>query len=125
MLSPMHLAHSSPRRRAVAIFLCGIALSGCATSAAFHSGRDAEQRQDYDRAVVEYTRALQMAPGNTDARLGLERARLRAAQDHFVKGRRMAALGKFEDALVEYGLAAELNPSSADIDQELRSTRNK
>jgi len=150
MLSPIHLAPelgnpaapfpASRLRRArkagshttslralalVAIVLCGTALSGCATSAAFHRGRDAEQRQDYDRAVVEYTRALQLAPGNTDARLGLERARLRAAQDHFVNGRRMAALGKFEQALVEYGLAAELNPSSADIDQELRSTRNK
>jgi len=141
MLSPIHLvpepgnpakagSHTtgSHIRRAVAlvsIVLCGVALSGCATAAAFHRGRDAEQRQDYDRAVVEYTRALQLAPGNTDARLGLERARLRAAQDHFVKGRRTAALGKFEEALVEYGLAAELNPSSPDIDQELRSTRNK
>jgi general secretion pathway protein D len=127
MLSPIHPARISPRPAValVAIVLWGAALSGCATSAAFHRGRDAEQRQDYDRAVVEYTRALQLAPGNTDARLGLERARLRAAQDHFVNGRRMAALGKFEQALVEYGLAAELNPSSADIDQELRSTRNK
>jgi len=138
MLSPIHLApelgnpaeagpHTTSLRALalVAIVLCGAALSGCATSAAFHRGRDAEQRQDYDRAVVEYTRALQLAPGNTDARLGLERARLRGAQDHFVKGRRMAALGKFEEALVEYGLAAELNPSSPDIDQELRSTRNR
>jgi general secretion pathway protein D len=128
MLSPIHLARINLRRHAVAlvaIVLCGAALGGCATSAAFHRGRDAEQRQDYDRAVVEYTRALQLAPGNTDARLGLERARLRAAQDHFVTGRRMAALGKFEEALVEYGLAAELNPSSPDIDQELRSTRNR
>ena len=55
----------------------------------------------------------------------LDRAKLRAAQDHFVKGRRLAALGKFDEALVEYGLAAELNPSSADIDQELRATRNR
>jgi general secretion pathway protein D len=125
MLSPIHLAPESRRVRALAaIALCSIVLSSCATTAAFRRGRDAEQRQDYDRAVAEYTQALRLAPDNTDARLGLERARLRAAQDHFVKGRRLAALGKFEEALVEYGLAAELNPSSADIDQELRSTRN-
>jgi general secretion pathway protein D len=100
-------------------------LAGCATGAAFRRGREAEQRQDYDRAVAEYTAVLRRAPGNTDARLALDRARLRASQDHFVKGRRLAALGKFDEALVEYGLAAELNPSDADVDQELRSTRNK
>ena len=118
----------SRNRRApalVALGLCALVLTGCATTAAFRRGRDAEQRQDYDRAVAEYTAALRLAPRNTDARLGLERARLRASQDHFVKGRRLAALGKFDEALVEYGLAAELNPSSADIDQELRATRNR
>ena len=130
MLSAMHLV-PEPRtvsRRPlalVAIALCSLVLSACATTAAFRRGRDAEQRQDYDRAVAEYTQALRLAPRNTDARLGLERARLRASQDHFVKGRRLAALGKFDEALVEYGLAAELNPSNADIDQELRSTRNR
>ncbi len=109
----------------LAIVLCGVAIAGCATTAAFRRGRDAEQRQDYDRAVAEYTQALRLAPSNTDARVGLERARLRAAQDHFVKGRRLGALGKFEEALVEYGMAAELNPSSSEIDQELRTTRNR
>ena len=130
MLSPTRLVPESRTvsRRAlalVAIGLCSVVLGSCATTAAFRRGRDAEQRQDYDRAVAEYTRALRLGPGNTDARLGLERARLRAAQDHFGKGRRLAALEKFDEALVEYGLAAELNPGSADIDQELRSTRNR
>jgi general secretion pathway protein D len=105
--------------------LLSLAVAGCATSAALHRGRDAEQRQDYDRAVAEYTQVLRRSPNNTEARLSLDRARLRAAQDHFVRGRRLAALGTFDEALVEYGLAAELNPTSADIDQELRATRNR
>jgi general secretion pathway protein D len=129
MLSAIHLVpESATPRRALALVafgVCVLVLSGCATTAAFRRGRDAEQRQDYDRAVAEYTQALRLAPRNADARLGLERARLRAAQDHFVKGRRLAALGKFDEALVEYGLAAELNPSNADVDQELRATRNR
>ncbi|HEY3042796.1 MAG TPA: tetratricopeptide repeat protein [Vicinamibacterales bacterium] len=129
MLSAIHLVpESSGPRRALALVafgVCVLVLSGCATTAAFRRGRDAEQRQDYDRAVAEYTQALRLAPRNADARLGLERARLRAAQDHFVRGRRLAALGKFDEALVEYGLAAELNPSNADVDQELRATRNR
>ena len=130
MLSAIHPVPETrtvPRRAfaLVALGVCVLALSGCATAAAYRRGRDAELRQDYDRAVAEYTQALRRAPTNTDVRQGLERAKLRASQDHFVKGRRLAALGKFDEALVEYGLAAELNPSSADIDQELRATRTK
>src|SRR3989442_14392344 len=81
-----------PALALVALGLCAFVLSGCATTAAFRRGREAEQRQDYDRAVAEYTQALRLAPANTDARLGLERARLRPSEDHFVKGRRFAAL---------------------------------
>jgi general secretion pathway protein D len=102
-----------------------VLVAGCATSAALHRGMDAEQRQDYDRAVAEYTQALRQNPDSEDARTGLGRARLRASQDHFIKARRLSALGRLDEALVEYGLAAELNPSSADIDQELRATRTK
>jgi len=105
--------------------LLTVMLAGCATSSAVHRGRAAEDVQDYDRAVAEYTQALRTSPADTGTRLALERAKLRASQDHFVKGRRFAALGKLDEALVEYSLAAELNPSNADVDQELRSTRNK
>ena len=112
-----------PALAATALLL--IVLAGCATSAAFRRGRHAEQRQDYDRAVAEYTQALRRSPDSVDARLGLDRARLRASQDHFVKGRRLAAIGRLNEALIEYGLAAELNPTGADIDQELRATRNR
>jgi general secretion pathway protein D len=97
---------------------------GCAaaTVAARH-GREAEQQQDYDRAVVEYTRALELKPSDTGVRLALERAKLRAAQDHFATGRRDEAIGKFDQALVELEIAAELNPGSADIARELDATR--
>ena len=56
--------------------------------------------------------------------MSLERAKLRASQDHFARGRRLEATGKLDQALVEYELAAELNPTSGDIDQALRTTRN-
>jgi general secretion pathway protein D len=102
-----------------------LVLGGCATSGALQRGLDAERQLDYDRAVNEYTQALRESPDNANARQGLERARMRASQDHFTKARRLAGLGKYEEALVEYGLAAELNPTNPDIDQELRSTRTK
>jgi general secretion pathway protein D len=103
--------------------LC-LLVAGCAASAALRRGRDAEQRQEYDSAVVEYTRALRLHPDDTTARLSLERARLRASQDHFLRGRRLAAVGKFDEALVEYEVASQLNPTNGEIDEQLRTTRN-
>jgi general secretion pathway protein D len=116
---------SLPVRSASLVLVAAMLAAGCAASVALRHGRDAERRQDYDRAVVEYTKAIRLNPNDTDARLALERARLRAAQDHYARGRRLAAVGKLDAALVEYEAAAELNPTNGDIDQELRSTRNK
>jgi general secretion pathway protein D len=85
--------------------------------------RDAETRQDYDTAVAEYTRVLREDPGNKEARLALERARLRAAQDHLARARRLHATGKLDEALVEYQITAELNPGNGDVENEIRALR--
>src|SRR6185436_14930714 len=68
---------------------------------------------------------LRLRPDDGNTRAALERSKLRAAQDHFNRGRRLAATGKFDQALVEYQVAAELNPSNGDLDQELTATRAK
>ena len=99
-------------------------LSGCASSA-FNLGKKAELRQDYDQAVVEYTNAVRKDPKSSNARQGLERSKLRAASDHFYKGRRLAGLGKLEEALIEYQVASELNPASHEIEEALTDTRNQ
>jgi general secretion pathway protein D len=115
----------SARGNAAACLLVCLLAAGCASSAAVRHGRDAERRQDYDRAVIEYTKALRPHPDDANTRLALDRARLRASQDHFMRGRRFASTGKLDQALVEYEVASELNPTNGDIDDELRSTRNK
>ena len=126
-MSSVLLLVPEPRRRCgiAAVLLLCLCAGGCAASAALRRGADAERRQDYDFAVVEYTKALRLHPDDATARLSLERAKLRAAQDHFNRGRRQAAAGKFDQALVEFEVASELNPTSGDIDEELRATRNK
>jgi len=118
------LPHDRSARAAICLLACLLA-AGCASSAAVRHARDAERRQDYDRAVIEYSKALRLRPDDADARLALDRARLRASQDHFVRGRRFASTGKLDQALVEYEVASELNPTNGDIDEELRATRNK
>ncbi len=108
-----------------AALLLAALVSGCASSAALRRGAAAEQRQDYDVAVAEYTNQLRQHPGDANARLALERAKLRASTAHFASGRRFAATGKLDQALVEYELALELNPTNADIETALRDVRGQ
>ena len=111
--------------RAVAALAIVASLAGCVTSAALHEARRAEERQDYDVAVVEFTRALQSDPNNIDARSGLQRAKLRASQDHFTRARRLSGTGRLEEAATEYKIAAELNPDNPVIAQELEQIQNQ
>src|SRR5262245_4974934 len=115
----------SAERRLFVIVTVALLAGGCAASAALNRGHEFERRQEYDAAVAEYAQALRKDPDNTEARLALDRAKLRASLDHFNRGRRFDAVGKFEEALVEYEAAAELNPSSGDVDAAVRETRNK
>jgi tetratricopeptide (TPR) repeat protein len=121
MLSAHPPVTENRRRSGIAavLALCLFA-AGCAHSAALRRGIDAEHRQDFDFAVVEYTKALRLRPEDGNTRAALERAKLRASQEHFSRARRLAATGKVDQALVEYELAAELNPTNGDIDAELR-----
>src|SRR5437660_8014436 len=102
--------------RAALVAALGLGIVGCASTSALRRGRDAERNRDYDIAVVEYTKALRLHPNDMSTRLALERAKLRAAQEHFNRGRRLAALAKLDEALVEFEMAAEMNPTSAEID---------
>lgn len=99
--------------------------AGCATTSAARNGQRAEQLQDYDIAVIEYTKALQKKPDDRAMRQALERAKLRSAQDHYTRGRRLASVGKIDEALVEFQLAAELNPGSKEIEDAVRETRTQ
>src|SRR4029077_633113 len=107
MLSAHHLVPESRRRSATAalLALCLFA-AGCATSGALHPGDQAESRQDYDLAVGEYTKAARRSPDVTTARVSLERAMWRASQEHSPRGRRLAAVGKLDQALIDYQVAS-------------------
>jgi general secretion pathway protein D len=99
-----------------------LALLGCATSGAFRAGERAEGRQDYDRAVIEYGKAVKLDPDNAQYRKSLERARLRAAQDHTFAARRLSGRGLLKEALDEYRLALDLDPASSVVAGEIKAT---
>ena len=117
--------HRARTTLAAASLLFALAGAGCASATASRQGRDAEFRQDYDRAVVEYTKALRLNPNDGNVRAGLQRARVRASEDHLQRARRLGAINKLDEAVVEYGVAAELNPTSTVIDDELQAARSK
>jgi general secretion pathway protein D len=112
-------------KRWISALAVAATLSGCVTSAALRDARRAEERQDYDAAVIEYTRVIQRDPDNINARTGLQRAKLRASQDHFTRARRHVASRRLEEAVTEYKLATELNPDDPVIAQELEQTQNQ
>jgi general secretion pathway protein D len=108
--------------RLAAVLALTVALSGCA-SASMHSAEKAETLQDYDRAVAEYTAILKKHPNNVNAKLSLERAKLRSAQDHYARARRLQAEGKLDQALVELQIASDMNPTDPDIDKAVTDVR--
>jgi general secretion pathway protein D len=111
--------------RFVAVLALTAAVAGCATTGTYRSAQRAEQAEDYDRAVAEYTAAAKKHPNDKTTQLALQRAKLRASQEHLTRARRLEATGKLDEALVEYELAAELNPGNGDIDATLRNLRTQ
>jgi len=109
--------------RFIAVLALTIAVGGCATTGTYRSAQRAEQAEDYDRAVAEYTAALKKHPNDRTTQLALQRAKLRASQEHLTRARRLEATGKLDEALVEFELASELNPGNGDIDVALRNLR--
>jgi general secretion pathway protein D len=106
---------------ALAAFL--VAFQGCATSAAFRQGEKAERLGDWDRATLEYSKAVTEKPDWLDARLALQRARRRSAEEHITQGRRLAVRGLFKDALDEYQLALDLDGAQPGLVEEMDAVR--
>ena len=109
------------------LLIVGIAasLAGCATSKAIRDAQRAEIAQDYDQAVVEYTKVLRADPDNRLARQALDAAKIRASLDHLTRGRRLADADRLEEAMLELQTAFELNPTSGDVADTLAAVRNR
>ena len=100
-----------------------VALSGCAADRALQQAHAADSLHDYDVAVAAYAKTLRERPGDREAAAGLDRAKLRAAEAHLARGRRLVAMGRYEDAVLELQISFDLNPTSGDTDRELRNAR--
>jgi general secretion pathway protein D len=66
-------------------------LSSCASYTAYQKAKSAEQSNNWDTAIEQYEKALEIDGNNTGYQLSLQRARRNAARDHFEKGKSLRA----------------------------------
>ncbi len=89
------------------------------------AGKKAETLEDYDLAVVEYTKAARQKPDDLNAKLALERARQRGGARSLREGTRLAGTGKLgEKASSSCRPRRTSIPGSGDIQEQLRQARN-
>ena len=99
--------------------------AGCATSGYLRAARKAERAEDFDRAIIEYTKVVRARPDDRVVRASLERVKLRAAQEHLFRGRRLADVQRYEEALIEFQIASELNPTDPTLEAAVADTRRR
>src|SRR5258706_7645772 len=63
----------------------------CTSYNAFQKAKTAEQSKDWDQAVAEYQKALDVNPSNSLYQINLSRAKLEASRVHFQKGKSLRA----------------------------------
>jgi len=118
----LHAARPGPRRLAALLFLTVFA-AGCMTSRAFRDGQDAEVRERWDMAVLAYQKAYSEDPANIDFKVAYERARIKAAQVHYERGRLHKTAGQLDLAAVEFEEATALDPTLDVALQELKKAK--
>lgn len=91
MRQEIRVFHSTTTRT-ILVALLVIAVVGCsAHQKAFREAERESRRENWDKAVLGYSKALSLDPGNPRYSVSLERAKLKAASSHFEKGKRYAS----------------------------------
>jgi general secretion pathway protein D len=113
----------NPIVRALALLLALAPLAGCTSHLAYRQAETAAQQGDWDKAVLQYMKALEDDPENITFRAALMRAKIKASQAHFEKGQEFEKAGVTERALVEYQQAVQLDPTNQYAKAKLEHTR--
>jgi len=105
--------------RLTVLVLVLVLLSGCAAQKAYQTAEREMRRENWDRAVLGYSKALALDPGNTRFAVALERAKLKAAADHFTLARRYQVAGQLELAVAEFQQTLLLSPDNQHAASEM------
>ena len=110
--------------KAIAVGLC-VVMTGCVGSNAYREAKNEEALGHWDLAVLNYARAVELYPNNAGYKASLARARLRASQFHFEKGKMYRSSGRADLAVVELEQAVLLDPTNDYAEVELRKARDE
>ncbi|HXH28082.1 MAG TPA: secretin N-terminal domain-containing protein, partial [Candidatus Polarisedimenticolia bacterium] len=88
-----------------------LAQAACASMHVYRQGQKDMASHDYDRAVLNFSRAVSAKPESTRYQVALLRAKVKAAQDHFAKGEAYIQAGQLEAGIAELQQVVYLDPS--------------
>ena len=108
-------------KRSLAALMCAV-LTACAGSTAYQQAKDEEAVGHWDLAVMEYAKAVENDPTNNSYKVALERAKRKASQIHFEKGKMYRASGRPDLAVVEFAQTVLLDPTNDYAEAELRKS---
>ena len=111
------------RARTLTGLVLAIAVAGCTSTRATRQAEIAAQLGNWDEAVVKYMQAVELDPGNVQARASLLRAKIRASEAHFDKAKRYRQAKVLDRALIELQQAVELDPTNQYAEAELANVR--
>src|ERR1041384_6576226 len=113
------------RPAAILLLLPAICLPGISESAKslYNRGKDAEAKQNYERAYEYFKQAYDQKPQDLAIRASFERLRFLAGASHVHRGQLLRDAGKLQEAMAEFQKAAEIDASSFIAQQEVRRTQ--
>jgi len=94
-------------------------LAACSGYQTSREAQDAEQRGDWDQAVLAYLELVDSDPDNVQYRQGLLRAKMKSSQMHFERAKELHEAGALVRARAEYRQAIQLDPSNQYAQVEL------
>lgn len=111
--------------RPLVVIALAAAVAGCAGHRQYRQGEIAAQLGNWDEAVLHLMEAVETEPGNLRYQSALLRARVKASQMHFEKGKEYRDAGVLERALVELQQAVQLDPTNQYAETELAALRER
>ncbi len=97
----------------------------CTANRAFRQAQAAEEVGDWDQAVLHYLELVDEFPNRVPYRTGLLRAKIRASQAHFERGKKFQDANALERAFAEYQQAVQLDPTNQYAQVELEKLRER
>jgi len=105
--------------RIALLLLAVLPLASCASTSPYRQGEKYMEAENFDQAVLAFSKALAQKPSEIKYQVALARARLRASQIHFERGQKYASAGQTEAAIGEMQQAVLLDPSNQYAANEL------